>query len=392
MVDAAARAGMPPTATNGLRMALQTGRGESAVPIRSAFAGAVAGIAGITAVFVFAASLGHLESTPKLYGWTFDLKTEVGTKSGVPCADRDDHGLADAPGVAAISIACTQSVEVDGHPVSALAIQSLRGRIETRGRRRSGAAWPERDRAGIRDPGRDEQEDWVTPSGSRPRAGTVGIGSSVASCFPRSAANRCSRLPTARRSRSRACGSILDPGEFETHFLLVKARSGADLDALERQARAIPRAKNTGTASIPVEVDRLRQINWFPAILAMLLTTLALVAVGHALVTSVRRRRRELALLKTIGFGRRQVGATVVWQATTLAFVGLAVGIPIGLLLGRSVWQLVADSLGVETVSTIPTLGLIATVVGAFALVNLIAFFPGRSAARTCPAVALREE
>ena len=77
-------------------------------------------------------------------------------------------------------------------------------------------------------------------------------------------------------------------------------------------------------------------------------------------MTSVRRRRRELALLKTIGFGRRQVSATVAWQATTLAFVGLVVGIPIGLLLGRLVWQRVADGLGVETVSTVSAFGLVA--------------------------------
>jgi ABC-type lipoprotein release transport system permease subunit len=391
MVDAAARAGMPPTATNGLRMALHTGRGESAVPVRSAFAGAVAGIAGITAVFVFAASLGHVESTPKLYGWTFDLKTEVGTKSGVPCADRDDHGLADAPGVAAISIACTQSVEVDGHPVSALAMQSLRGAISPEvvaGRAPRGASEIALGSVTL-DAANKKIGDTVRveAQGGDRRYRIVGR-----VVLPTLSSESLQPLADGASFTVAGLAPILDPGEFETHFLLVKARSRADIGALERQARAIPRAKSTGTPSVPVEVDRLRQINWFPAILAILLTTLALVAVGHALVTSVRRRRRELALLKTIGFGRRQVGATVAWQATTLAFVGLAVGIPIGLLLGRSVWQLVADSLGVETVSTIPTLGLIATIVGAFALVNLIAFFPGRSAARTRPAVALRSE
>jgi predicted lysophospholipase L1 biosynthesis ABC-type transport system permease subunit len=185
---------------------------------------------------------------------------------------------------------------------------------------------------------------------------------------------------------------IVVAGENETHFLLVKARAGADVDALERRARAIPRSQNTGTPAIPVEIDRLRQINWFPAILAILLTTLALVAVGHALVTSVRRRRRELALLKTIGFGRRQVEATIAWQATTLALVGLVVGIPIGVLIGRRVWQLVADGLGVRTVATMPLLAAFLVAVGALALVNLIAFFPARSAARTRPAVALRSE
>jgi ABC-type lipoprotein release transport system permease subunit len=172
----------------------------------------------------------------------------------------------------------------------------------------------------------------------------------------------------------------------------VKLASSADRDAVERQARAIPRSKNAGTPSTPVEMDRLQQINWFPTILAGVFTVLALIAVGHALVTSVRRRRREIALLKTVGFARRQVSATVAWQATTLAVVGLAVGIPIGILVGRAVWKRVADSLGVATVALTPAFALLLTAVGALVLVNVIAYFPGRTASRTRPAVALREE
>ena len=109
-------------------------------------------------------------------------------------------------------------------------------------------------------------------------------------------------------------------------------------------------------------------------------------------MSSVRRRRRELALLKTIGFNRRQLGATVAWQATILATVGLVLGIPAGLLAGRAVWRLVADGLGVSTTTTVPVPALILTALGAFVLVNLIAFFPARAAARTPPAIALRSE
>jgi ABC-type antimicrobial peptide transport system permease subunit len=139
-------------------------------------------------------------------------------------------------------------------------------------------------------------------------------------------------------------------------------------------------------------LDRLGQVNWLPATLAALLAMLALLAVGHAIVTSVRRRRRELAVLKALGFDRRQTGATVVWQASTLATVGLIVGIPVGLIIGRLVWHRVADSLGVSTAPTIPKLALLLTVACALAAVNLIAFLPARAAARTRPAVALRSE
>ena len=227
IVEAAARAGMPPPATSGLRMALQAGSGESAVPIRSAFAGAVAGIAGITAVFVFAASLAHLESTPRLYGWTFDLKTAVGTQPGVPCADRDDHGLADAPGVAAIAVACVRGVEVDGHPVSAWAIESLRGSDQSRGRRRAGAPRPERDRVGIGHPGRGQKQigDSVTVEAEAGDHRYRIVGRVV---LPTISIESLQPLADGASFTISGIRSLIVQGENETHFLLVKARPGAD--------------------------------------------------------------------------------------------------------------------------------------------------------------------
>ena len=113
---------------------------------------------------------------------------------------------------------------------------------------------------------------------------------------------------------------------------------------------------------------------------------------GHALVTAVRRRGRELALLKTLGFTRRQVHATVAWQATTLGIVGLVVGIPGGVIVGRTLWRVVANGLGVTAATAIPATALLLCIPCALALVNLIAFFPARTAGRTSPAVALRSE
>ena len=144
--------------------------------------------------------------------------------------------------------------------------------------------------------------------------------------------------------------------------------------------------------SVPVEVDRLHQVNWLPATLAALLGVLALLAVGHALVTSIRRRRRDFAVLKTLGFDRRQVRATVAYQATTLATVGLIIGIPLGILVGSFVWGRVASGLGIATAPLIPMPALLVTIPVALVAVNLIAFFPARAAARTRPAIALRTE
>jgi len=73
-IDAIAVAHLRPTVANGVRMAFDPGRDARAVPLRSAFAGAALGVLGVTAVLVFASSLGRLADTPRLYGWTWDAK------------------------------------------------------------------------------------------------------------------------------------------------------------------------------------------------------------------------------------------------------------------------------------------------------------------------------
>ena len=44
-----------------------------------------------------------------------------------------------------------------------------------------------------------------------------------------------------------------------------------------------------------------------PLVLASLFTLSALATLVHVLVTSVRRRRKDLAILRTLGFKKRQV-------------------------------------------------------------------------------------
>ena len=106
----------------------------------------------------------------------------------------------------------------------------------------------------------------------------------------------------------------------------------------------------------------------------------------------MRRRSRELALLKTLGFTRRQIHTTVGWQATTLGLIGLAVGIPVGLIVGRLLWSLVANGLGVSIGIVIPAAAVIIAIPCALVLVNVVTFLPARTAGRTPPGVALRSE
>ena len=119
---------------------------------------------------------------------------------------------------------------------------------------------------------------------------------------------------------------------------------------------------------------------------------MAVATLVHVLVTSVQKRRRDLAILKTLGFVRRQVRGTVAWQATSLTLVALAVGFPVGIAAGRWIWTAFAGSLGVVSAPAVRVLVLILAIPIAIVAANLIAALPARAAARTKPALVLRAE
>ena len=119
---------------------------------------------------------------------------------------------------------------------------------------------------------------------------------------------------------------------------------------------------------------------------------LAVATVAHLLVTSIRRRRRDLAVLKTMGFVRRQVSAAVAWQATTLVVVALLVGIPLGAAGGRWVWQVFAERIGIAPNPQVPLITLLLFVPVAVVVANVLAAGPGWVAGRLKPAPVLRTE
>ena len=84
----------------------------------------------------------------------------------------------------------------------------------------------------------------------------------------------------------------------------------------------------------PAEIVNYKTIGLTPTLFVSGLALGAVVALALTLIASVRQRRRDLALLKTIGFVRRQLAAAVAWQATVAALVGIVVGIPLGVIVG----------------------------------------------------------
>jgi len=176
---------------------------------------------------------------------------------------------------------------------------------------------------------------------------------------------------------------------------VVPGTSAAVRAALVRRIIAArPDATPDGTYQLDpplaAEVSNASGMSGQPLALAVGLAVAAVLSLALTVLASVRRRRRELALLKTLGMTRRQVRAIVAWQTTVTLVIAVAAGLPLGLALGRWAWQAFAGSLGVVPLTAVPALALLAGALALLAAGNLLTVLPGRVAARTAPAVTLR--
>lgn len=192
-------------------------------------------------------------------------------------------------------------------------------------------------------------------------------------------------------------------------LVFVRLRDGvpaaAGLASLQRIASAgnrafaaVPHGGGTGdTVSVagvqrPAEIVNYRTMGATPALLAASLAVGAILALGLTLAASVRRRRRDLALLKTLGFTHRQLAAAVACQASYAAVIGIVIGVPLGIAAGRWLWILFAHQIYAVPHPTVPVLSLVLVAIGALTLANAVAALPGRTAARTTTALLLRAE
>ena len=131
------------------------------------------------------------------------------------------------------------------------------------------------------------------------------------------------------------------------------------------------------SAQRPAEIVNYHSMRITPLYLGSALAAGAMFALALTLIASVRRRRQELALLKTFGLTHRQLAAVVAWQSSVAVAIGTAVGVPLGVILGRILWDLFASELHAVAQPTVPTLSIVLVAVGALLLANIVAAIPG---------------
>jgi hypothetical protein len=379
---------MWPSSVAGLRMALERGRGATAVPVGTTLVGVAAGIVALATALTFTASLEHLLDTPRLYGWSFDAVTGDWDLADPP--SRRPPELAANPHVGAFAAVHFHQVRIHGAPLYTASIDTA-----------DGGVFPTMVE------GREPRASDEVALGTRTlRQLGLRLGQTVELQDRRSAAMRIvGRSPglPGETNTAAASGGILtleglqrlDPDTTDGYGVFyVRYAPGADPAAALRSLQRSPSGAelNVLLPTPPTDVENLGRIGGLPDVLAGLLALLAATTLAHLLVTSVRRRRRDLAMLKTLGFTRGQVSAAVAWQATTVAVLALAAGLPLGVALGRWTWSLLIDRIGLGAEPVTPWPALLAAALATVVAANLVAAWPGRMAARTRPAVALRSE
>jgi hypothetical protein len=198
-----------------------------------------------------------------------------------------------------------------------------------------------------------------------------------------------------------------DPTLNGPGLVVVRLRPGVSATAGRADMQRIALAANKVLAADPravgndvnvlgalrrAQIVNYRTVGSTPVILAVGLAAGAIIALGLMLAASVRRRRRDLALLKTLGFTRRQLATAVAWQATVTAVTGIILGIPLGIVIGRQLWILFARNINAVPDPAVPVLSVLLVAIGALVFANLDAALPGWDAAHTPAALALRAE
>jgi hypothetical protein len=411
----AVASGLPAAAVAGFQFAFDSGAGRSrrAVPARSALSAAVLAVVIVMTTVTFGASLSALVSRPALYGWnwSYALASSQGPEA-VP--GQVDGELRAVPGVAAWATVSYATADLDGQAVPVLfgdpnatvAPPILSGGPVT-GRNQvvlgpATLAALHQHVGGtvsftLAGPGLRLQDPLtIVGTATMPTVGqsnvlhtSMGTGALASAQLLGPAAASCAGPPGMTLVR-------LQPGVSAAAGLAAMRRVTAGVN---RELAAVPAASPChgdvlGVLPVqhPAQIANYTALSAAPSLLAAGLAGGAVAALLLTLFASVRRRRRDLAVLKTIGFTRRQLAATVAWQASVAAIVGSAVGIPLGIALGRWLWTEFARQIYAVPQPAVPVLSVVLLPLCALALVNLAAALPGWSAARTPAALALRAE
>lgn len=395
-ISAMARLGFrrPLTASIGARMALEGG-GRTRTASRPALVGAAAAVAGVVAIVTLNHGLNDSLTHPEVAGVAWDAVVapnpdDVSLTGGVTSAVVDS--VANRPGVEAAGTIGRTVTDIGEVGVPTFTVIDRTAGKNLRLVTLSGRA--------------PQSADEIELGPSTAHDLHVGVGDTVQLADAKAArVVGLGLFPSDVHAQFDEGGWVVperwfslvgDPTSTGQQLDLTLAVRFADRRALAAQTADLASALGSTVQSVspvsePQELANLANVRRLPTLLAALLSILGAVAVGHALFSSVRRRRREFAVLRALGVTRGGARAILASHGTAVGVVGLLVGLPIGLVAGRAGWAAVAHRVPLTFRSPL-TIAVVSVVPLALVVANALALLPGRRAASVRPALVLRSE
>ncbi|MGH9135964.1 MAG: ABC transporter permease [Acidimicrobiales bacterium] len=393
----------PPTVADGVRAAYGQ---RSAIPVVAICATLVGTF---VAAAVFATSFSRLVSTPASYGWPWDVAAITGGGYGELDVATAADTLAIDPDVASWTVlGFVNEVSLDNEPMAALitldrvsdvTIPVLDGALPVRADEIAIGATTAAER-GL------DVGDTVTIGGAfapiRATVSGVAVFPALGPWFAdRVGAGTGLLIPQAMLEAVALRFDIgLDDVTSLATFVGADVRDDADSPAT--RARLIGQMAPLDIEGIPPfiydgaveppEILGARSTLGVPVAVSVVFAVMAGVGLAFASWASVRSRRRQLAVLRSLGFCSRQVRRSVRVQSVATMAAALAVGVPTGVIAGRWLWRSFAGQLGVVPDPASPLAPVLLAVGCGLVLAVFAAQVPAMIAARALPADGLRTE
>jgi hypothetical protein len=380
--------GVGPAAVSGVRGVL-SGDGRASQAIR-ALGGVAVALLFLTAALTYQAGLERLLDVPERYGWTWDAVVDG---SGDDLAPELLEALEEDSSVEALSTGHRSSLLRNGAAVQVFAFEPVRGSAEP-----------------------------LVVEGRAPRGvGEIALGGQALDRLDAAIGDELAfRGPTGDHVELTVVGRTLLPLTALGQDLSVAENGLVDVELLERLGGAAtdlaivdlvpgmsaddlraaledeglvggPGGQISG-ATYSADLRGYDSMRQTPLLLAGVLAVLGVGVLAHTVTGVARRRRRELAILRCLGFVSRDLRRSVRWNAVAIVAVCLAGAVPLGVAAGRTLWTSFADGIGVVDDPVTPTWAIVAVAVATLAGAVVLAVPPGWRAARVRPAAVLRSE
>jgi hypothetical protein len=181
-------------------------------------------------------------------------------------------------------------------------------------------------------------------------------------------------------------------GEPIESLAVFRASEGQDIDELLSGELGDAALLFGSLARKPSDVSNLQGIGRVPIAVAGLTAVLAGLVLAHALLVAERRGRRELATLRALGMRRGDLGLVLLSAGATLALVGLLIGVPLGAVVGRNLWQVIASSVLFDARPVLPIIVVGAALTTTLLVTAAATLVPTIRARQVRPATVLREQ